>query len=164
MVTRVNVPLALRMVVVEPACRSDNIAHHSVGKNCPRSILPCPSQASGLASSGDRAVDEGVASVPGGALPCLSGDNSQAFITEYMELSIKVEGCPGAKDVVHGALNVAILEGALKSQELAIVEGGFVSGDAQCHSLCSQSLPVWPWQRVLQTTKSKAKDPNKLMV
>lgn len=137
-VTRINVPLALRVVVVEPACRSDDTAHLSVGENRPRGILPCPTQVGALASSRDGAVDEGVASVLSVALPCLSSDNSKAAVTKHMKLIVKVERCPRAKDVVHCALNIAILEeveativteGVLESQESAIVEGGFVSRD-----------------------------------
>lgn len=98
------------MEVVGPACRSDNAAHLCVGKDRPRGTLPCPSQECAIASSRDVAMDEGVTSVLVVALPCLSGDYSEAAITKHMKLSVQVEGCAGAKYEVHSTLNVAILE------------------------------------------------------
>lgn len=153
-----NVPLALRVIVVGPAGSSDNTAHVGVGENGPGGSLPCPSQEGAIARSSDGAVDEGVTSVLGVALPCLSCDHGEAAVSEHVQLSVEVERCPRPKDEVHSALNVAVLEEVeapvvtdrvLKPQEPAIVEGRFVSGDPRGHCLCSRSLPVWPRRRVL---------------
>ena len=83
------------------------------------------------------------------------------FNTTYL-----VEGPPIAENKVDGSLNIAVfevvaalvvVECVLGSVELAVVEGAFVTGDAESHGLPPHGSPGWRGRGVLLTSKIESR-------